>query len=166
MGEVDSVAAGGFEAVRAAVAAKGKSDSECVQVVVRCRPMSETELNNKCISIVDVDGAANQVTIKNPETKQPKSFTFDGTFDENTQQRVFYEEACFPLVESILDGFVSKYLACTYLTLDYVFCFFFFKYYYLECNSVCVWPNRLWEVFFNARSCLSTSASGNERCDP
>lgn len=100
----------GFEAVRASKAAGGKTDSECVQVVVRCRPMNKTEKENKCAHIVDVDPAASSVTIKNPNGA-PKSFTFDGTFDEKSQQRAFYDDACFSLVESILVGFNATIFA-------------------------------------------------------
>jgi len=106
----DETEPAGFEAVRAAKAAGGKSDSECVQVVVRCRPMNKTEKENKCSHIVDVDTGLNQITIKNPQGG-PKSFTFDGAFDENTQQRPFYDDACFTLVESILVGFNATIFA-------------------------------------------------------
>ena len=40
--------------------------SECVQVVVRCRPMNSTEKNEKCQEIVDVDTKTNQIYIKDP----------------------------------------------------------------------------------------------------
>ena len=43
-----------------------------------------------------------------PETK---TFTFDSVFDENTQQKLFYEEACFPLIESVLEGFNATIFA-------------------------------------------------------
>ena len=33
------------------------------------------------------------------------SYTFDGTYDENTQQKFFYEDCCFQLVENVLEGF-------------------------------------------------------------
>jgi kinesin family protein 3/17 len=35
----------------------------------------------------------------------PKTFAFDAVYDENTIQRTFYEESCFNLVESVLEGF-------------------------------------------------------------
>ena len=34
-----------------------------------------------------------------------KSYTFDGAYDEHTQQKVFYEDCCFHLVENVLEGF-------------------------------------------------------------
>ncbi len=84
-----------------------KKSDECIQVVVRCRPLSRKEKEENRSPIVDIDGAAKQIAIKNPEIpdEQPKSFTFDGTFDENTQQKFFYEEACFGLIENVIEGF-------------------------------------------------------------
>jgi kinesin family protein 3/17 len=48
-----------------------------------------------------------KVTINNPMKGDvgPKSFTFDAVFDMDTQQKAFYEEACYPLIESVMDGF-------------------------------------------------------------
>lgn len=83
-----------------------KSD-ECIQVVIRCRPLSRKEKEENRLPIVDIDAETRQIAIRNPDiqAEQPKSFTFDGTFDENTQQKFFYEEACFNLIESVLEGF-------------------------------------------------------------
>ena len=35
----------------------------------------------------------------------PKSFTFDAVYDIDTQQKHFYEESCYQLIESVIDGF-------------------------------------------------------------
>jgi kinesin family protein 3/17 len=85
---------------------KGKSD-ECVNVVVRCRPLNRKEKEENRSHIVTIDVEARQVAIKNPAAPDddPKSFTFDGAYDENTQQRNFYEECCFSMIESVLEGF-------------------------------------------------------------
>jgi kinesin family protein 3/17 len=94
---------------------KGKSggDNETIQVVVRCRPLSKKELEEKRKSIIDIDVEARQVAIKNPDNLEdkPKYFTFDGSYDENTQQRIFYEESCFGIIESALEGFNSTIFA-------------------------------------------------------
>ena len=34
-----------------------------------------------------------------------KSFTFDAAYDEQSTQKQFYEESCYPLVESVMEGF-------------------------------------------------------------
>ena len=55
-----------------------------------------------------MDMKLNQVAISNPDKSgdsQSKSFTYDNVFDENTQQKVFYEECCFNLVENVTEGF-------------------------------------------------------------
>jgi len=85
-----------------------KSNSnECIQVVVRCRPFNKKEKDQGCHNIIDIFTEERQVAIKDPQqpSSQPKSFTFDGAYDENSQQRVFYDESCFGLVESVLEGF-------------------------------------------------------------
>lgn len=84
-----------------------KQESECIQVVVRCRPRNKKEITEERAPIITIDSKSRQVSIKNPiePDQQPKSFTFDATYDETTQQRLFYEESCFSLVENVLEGF-------------------------------------------------------------
>lgn len=103
----------GFEELRAAAAAKGKSDNECIQVVVRCRPINEKEIEEKRETIINIDCDLGQVDIQNPAmpNETPKAYTFDGAFDEFTQQRPFYDESCFLLVESVLEGFNATVFA-------------------------------------------------------
>ena len=36
---------------------------------------------------------------------QKKQFTFDACYDEMSTQKQFYEESCYPLVESVMEGF-------------------------------------------------------------
>jgi kinesin family protein 3/17 len=40
--------------------------SECVQVVVRCRPMNSTEKNENCQNVCDIDLKNNQIYIRDP----------------------------------------------------------------------------------------------------
>ena len=79
----------------------------CIQLVVRMRPFNTKEKNEGRKSIVDMDMELNQVSIINPEHPDapPKAFTFDSVYDGETQQRAFYEESCFQLVENVLVGF-------------------------------------------------------------
>jgi len=87
--------------------------NECITVVVRCRPLNKKEIEENRKSIIDVDIPGHQVSIRSSEVanEPPKSFTFDATYDENTQQRVFYEESCFNIVDSTLEGFNSTIFA-------------------------------------------------------
>lgn len=87
--------------------------NECVTVVVRCRPMNNKEKDENCLNVIDVDMEAHQVTIKNPSNPEdpPKSFTFDATYNDKTQQKFFYEESCFNVIEGSLEGFNSTIFA-------------------------------------------------------
>ena len=89
------------------------SSSECIQVVVRCRPFNDKEKRENRTSIIDIDQAARQVAIKSSggNNDQNKSFTFDAVYDENTQERIFYDESCFSLVENVLEGFNATIFA-------------------------------------------------------
>ena len=82
-----------------------KGNGECIQVCVRCRPMNTKEKNENRGHIINMFTDDNQVLIKQPNSTEPKSFTFDAVYDENTIQKNFYDESCFSLVESVLEGF-------------------------------------------------------------
>ena len=86
---------------------------ECVQVVVRCRPFNQKERDESRKNIIDIDTSLFQVSIRNPTApeEEPKSFTYNRAFDENTQQKLFYEDCCFSLVESVLEGFNATIFA-------------------------------------------------------
>jgi len=91
---------------------KKAADNECIQVVVRCRPLNSKEKNESRESIIDIDSGVRQVSIRNPENPQDtKYFTFDATYDANTQQRFFYDESCFGVIEGTLEGFNSTIFA-------------------------------------------------------
>lgn len=95
-------------------AAKG-ADNECIQVVARCRPLNRKENEEKRQNIIFIDSALRQIAIKVPDAAQSgeemKSFTFDAAYDENTQQKIFYEESCFNIIECALEGFNSTIFA-------------------------------------------------------
>ena len=83
-------------------------NSECVKVVVRCRPLSTKETQAKRKKVVDVDGKMGQITIsgvKRDSSKVVKTFTFDQVYDENSTQREIYENTAKPIVQSSLDGY-------------------------------------------------------------
>lgn len=91
------------------------ADNECIQVVARCRPLNRKEKDEQRQNIIFIDASLRQVAIKVPEPQsggeEMKSFTFDGAYDENTQQRIFYDESCFGIIESALEGFNSTIFA-------------------------------------------------------
>ena len=89
---------------------KMKSESECVQVVVRCRPLNEKEM--ECgheVRCVDVRPREAVVEMRKPgsaPTDPPaKTFTFDAAYDWNSKQADLYDESFAHLVDSVLKGF-------------------------------------------------------------
>lgn len=103
----------GVAGVASAVTKLKNKGSVTVQVVVRCRPLNKKEVGEERKPIIGID--ASQVSIVKrlghdglplkEEERQSKSFTFDAAYDEQSTQKQFYEESCYPLVESVMEGF-------------------------------------------------------------
>lgn len=80
--------------------------SECVRVVVRCRPLNEKERVEGRQRIVDVDQKLGQVVLRSASsTDAPKSFTFDAAFDLDSTQRDVYDNTALAIVNSVLNGY-------------------------------------------------------------
>ena len=81
--------------------------TQCVQVVVRCRPMDEKEKSRNYIGVVEMFSSKGVVEIRNPrdEASAVKVFTYDSVYDEKSTQQDIYEETVRPLVSSVLSGF-------------------------------------------------------------
>ncbi|KAH8048403.1 hypothetical protein JL722_12454 [Aureococcus anophagefferens] len=89
--------------------------SVSVQVVVRCRPLNKKEITEERTPIIEVDATRVHITktignggmalTKDEQLAQKKQFTFDACYDEKSTQKQFYEESCYPLVESVMEGF-------------------------------------------------------------
>ncbi|XP_057321320.1 kinesin-like protein KIF3B [Microplitis mediator] len=86
-----------------------ESGTQCVQVVVRCRPMDAKETSRQYSRVVEVAPSRGVVEIKNPREDPSKDnlkiFTFDAVYDWHSSQQDIYEETVRPLVSSVLDGF-------------------------------------------------------------
>ena len=86
----------------------GKSE-ECVQVVVRCRPLNEKEIEFGHDQCVNMDSKRGVVEIRNPKmleaTDPGKTFTFDAVYDWNSKQEELYDETFASLINSVLSGF-------------------------------------------------------------
>ncbi|XP_064537515.1 osmotic avoidance abnormal protein 3 [Drosophila montana] len=78
---------------------------ENVKVIVRCRPMNRKEIDNKSDSIVEIGDYA--VSVVNPlaRTGPRKSFTFDSVYDGLSKTETIYNDMCYSLVESTLEGY-------------------------------------------------------------
>jgi kinesin family protein 3/17 len=103
----------------------GKADTECVRVVVRCRPLNSREQADGRARIVEVDKQRGQVTLQAGGkgdggnaaaaaggADPPKAFTFDAVFDWESTQREVYENTAAGIVASSLEGYNGTVFAC------------------------------------------------------
>ena len=81
--------------------------SEAVKVVVRSRPFNSKEVAEDRKGIVEMNINLCQVMIHNPKEpeEEPKRFTFDAVYDDQSTQRAVYDETGYPLVEAVLQGY-------------------------------------------------------------
>ena len=79
------------------------SKNECVKVIVRARPMNSGEKEKNCTKIVQIKDS--QVNLYNPKepSEEPKSFSFDLVYGDDSTQRQVYDEVAYPLVESVME---------------------------------------------------------------
>uniref|UniRef100_A0A0D9Z5H1 Kinesin motor domain-containing protein n=1 Tax=Oryza glumipatula TaxID=40148 RepID=A0A0D9Z5H1_9ORYZ len=77
-----------------------------VQVVLRCRPLSEEEQRANVQSAISCDDLKREVTVLHSLFKQAdKTFTFDKVFGPKAQQRSIYDRAVKPIVKDVLEGY-------------------------------------------------------------
>ncbi|CAD6210663.1 unnamed protein product [Miscanthus lutarioriparius] len=96
-----------------AVAGNGGSGDGCerdrevnVQVVLRCRPLSEEEQRANVQSAISCNDLKREVTVLHSLFKQlDKTFTFDKVFGPKSQQRSIYDHAVAPIVTDVLEGY-------------------------------------------------------------
>ena len=83
--------------------------SESVRVIVRVRPLKESEINEgREAGICKVDKAARSITIKNPEAdrrEQGRAYTFDNVYGMDSKQKDIYDETAAPIVDGVLQGY-------------------------------------------------------------
>ncbi|KAI6654753.1 Kif3b protein [Oopsacas minuta] len=79
---------------------------ENIRVVVRCRPMSKSELISHT-NIVEIDNTTGSITLLNTKSsgERKREFTFDSVYDWNSKQFDVYLETIHPIVESVLQGY-------------------------------------------------------------
>ncbi|XP_021289171.1 kinesin-like protein KIN-5B [Herrania umbratica] len=78
-----------------------------VQVLLRCRPLSEDEQRMNVPRVISCNEHKREVTVlQNVANKQvDRVFTFDKVFGPKAQQRTIYDQAIVPIVNEVLDGF-------------------------------------------------------------
>lgn len=68
--------------------------------------MNSKEKGLNCTKIVTIDQKRFNVSVhKKDSGDQPKSFTFDAVFDDDSTQAQVYEDTAYPLVQSVMDGY-------------------------------------------------------------
>nr|XP_043610457.1 kinesin-like protein KIN-5B [Erigeron canadensis] len=78
-----------------------------IQVLLRCRPLSDEEQKCNVPKVITCNEHKREVSIlQNVANKQvDKMFTFDKVFGPKAQQRSIYDQAIFPIVNEVLEGF-------------------------------------------------------------
>lgn len=85
---------------------------ENVRVVIRIRPLNESEIASGYREIVNL--VSNTVSVFNPKSSSeepPKTFTFDIVFGTDSTQVDVYNETARPIVEKVLAGYNGTILA-------------------------------------------------------
>lgn len=106
-----------------------KKSSECVQVVVRCRPMNAAERERNCVKIVHVNKKDREIVLVKPENQAnsndphavDRAFQYDAVYDDDATQTEVYEETAFPLVESVIEGYNGTIFACLFVLPAFLF---------------------------------------------
>nr|CAI5840847.1 unnamed protein product [Callosobruchus analis] len=90
-------------------ASERNGSNESVQVIVRCRPLSEKEILAQCCSVVKMYPSRGVIEVENPKARSDneknKIFTYDAVYDESSTQQNLYDETVRPLVTSVLEGY-------------------------------------------------------------
>ena len=80
--------------------------SETVKVVVRCRPLSQKEINEQNEYVTNVDMTNHTISLCNPtNVKEIKNFTFDYTYGWKATQEQIFNETAKPILESVMQGY-------------------------------------------------------------
>ncbi|KAE8271575.1 hypothetical protein A4X09_0g756 [Tilletia walkeri] len=92
------------------------ADSGNIKVVVRCRPMNSREKARGASHLIDVIDE-HQLVLNPPQESDPKGgggkgtkkatmpFSFDRSYDENTEQRTLFEYVGVELLSHAFNGF-------------------------------------------------------------
>lgn len=80
---------------------------ECVQVVIRCRPLSKKEKANNNRRIVEMNTKTGELEVMHPTNadEPSKKFTFDGVYDWTTEQANMYEGTARNIVNNVIEGY-------------------------------------------------------------
>ncbi|VVB02499.1 unnamed protein product [Arabis nemorensis] len=78
-----------------------------VQVLLRCRPLSEEEQKSNVPSVISCNELRKEVNVLHSFANKQvdRVFTFDKVFGPKAQQRSIYDQAIAPIVREVLEGF-------------------------------------------------------------
>ena len=83
-----------------------KSQSESVKVCVRCRPMSQEEMNKGHQVVVEINKRTGEIFVRRPYVDEPpKQFTFDNVFDWTCSQQEIYDDTSAAIISNVLEGY-------------------------------------------------------------
>lgn len=84
------------------------SKSECIQVVIRCRPLSKKEIENgneKVVKMVEREDKGEVIVGREGDEEPPKIFTFDKVFDEKVEQEYLFDHTARAIVGNVFEGY-------------------------------------------------------------
>ena len=81
------------------------SKTETIRVVIRCRPLSEHEMNNGNQMAVKMIKDTGEVLVQKPTEEIPKVFTFDSVYDYQSEQESIFTETAYPIIDFVLQGY-------------------------------------------------------------
>lgn len=84
-------------------ASKEKDKGVNVQVLLRCRPSNEEEVRINAPQVILCNEVRREVTVASKLID--RTFTFDKVFGPQAQQKDLYDQAIFPIVNEVLEGF-------------------------------------------------------------
>ncbi len=79
--------------------------TECIRVVIRCRPLQEKEMQDGREVVVKMVKNTGEVLISKPGEEIPKVFTFDSVYDWNSEQEDIFLETAYPIIDNVLQGY-------------------------------------------------------------
>ena len=82
-----------------------KGGTECIRVMIRCRPIAEKEMQNGHQVAVSMDYKKGEVCVQKPDDQIPKVFTFDSVYDWNSKQEDIFIETAYPIIQNVMSGY-------------------------------------------------------------